>query len=111
MLMCKQNLVKLYPLVLKILSGNEIVISIKGGNSVAILRNLTLYNPNLDIINVNVHIIWLNSVHWFSSYCTETKFLHQSRAVTLLQTCKPEDQWSCKRPAHLISVPKISMFC
>ena len=27
----------------------------KGRNSVANLRNLTLYNPNLDIINVNVY--------------------------------------------------------
>ena len=29
--------------------------SIKGRNSVANLRNLTLYNPNLDVINVNVN--------------------------------------------------------
>ena len=50
-----QNLVKLCSLVLKILSGNEILRSIKGCNSVANLRNLTLYNPNLDLINVNVY--------------------------------------------------------
>ena len=55
MLMCIQNLVKFCPLVLKILSGNEILTSIKGRNSVANLRNLTLYNPNLDTINVNVY--------------------------------------------------------
>ena len=55
MLMCIQNLVKFCPLVLKILSGDKILRSIKGRNSVANLRNLTLYNPNLDIINVNVH--------------------------------------------------------
>ena len=54
MLMCIQNLGKFCPLVLKILSGNEILTSIKGRNSVANLRNLTLYNPNLDTINVNV---------------------------------------------------------
>ena len=54
MSMCIQNLVKFCPLVLKILSGNEILRSIKGRNSVANLRNLTLYNPNLDLINVNV---------------------------------------------------------
>ena len=29
--------------------------SIKGRNSVENLRNLTFYNPNLDIIYVNVH--------------------------------------------------------
>ena len=55
MLMCIQNLVKFCPLVLKILSGNEILTSIKGHNYVANLRNLTLYNPNLDLINVNVY--------------------------------------------------------
>ena len=56
MLMCIQILVKFCPLVLKILSGNEILTSIKGRNSVVNLRNLTLfYNPNLDIIYVNVY--------------------------------------------------------
>ena len=55
MLMCIQNLVKFCPLVLKILSGNEILRSIKGRNPVANLRKLMLYNPNLDLINVNVY--------------------------------------------------------
>ena len=55
MLMCKQNLVKLCPFILKIMSRNEILTSIKGRNSVAILRKMTLYNPNLDLINVNVY--------------------------------------------------------
>ena len=55
MLMCIQLLVKFCPLVLKILSGKEILRSIKGRNSVANLRNLMLYNPNLDLINVNVY--------------------------------------------------------
>ena len=55
MLMCIQNLVEFCPLVLKILSGNKILTSIKGCYSVANLRNLLLYNPNLDIINVNVY--------------------------------------------------------
>ena len=52
--MCIHNLVKFCPLILKIWSGNEILTSIKDHNSVANLRNLPLYNPNLDIINVNV---------------------------------------------------------
>ena len=55
MLMCIQNLVKFCPLVLKILSGNEILRAIKGRKSVANLRNLMVYNPNLDLINVNVY--------------------------------------------------------
>ena len=54
MLMCIQNSVKFSPLDLKILSGNENLRSIKGRSSVANLRNLTLYNPNQDNINVNV---------------------------------------------------------
>ena len=55
MLMLIQNLFKFCSLVLKILSGKEILTSIKGRNSVANMQNLTLYNPNLDIINVNVY--------------------------------------------------------
>ena len=55
MLMCIQSLVEFCPLVLKILSGNEILTSIKGRNSVANFRKLTLYNPNLDTINVDVY--------------------------------------------------------
>ena len=55
MLMCIQNLVKFCPLVRKILSGNEILTSIKGHNSVANLQNLTLCNSKLDIIYVYVY--------------------------------------------------------
>ena len=55
MLMSIQNLVKFCPLVLKIMSRNEFLASIKGHNSVANLQNLPFYNPNLDIINVNVY--------------------------------------------------------
>ena len=55
MLMCIQNLVKFCQLVLKILSGNKILTSIKGLNSVANLRNLMLYDPNLDTVNVIVY--------------------------------------------------------
>ena len=55
MLICIQILVEFCLLVLKILSGNEILTSIKGRNSVANLRKMNLYNPNLNIINVNVY--------------------------------------------------------
>ena len=54
--MCIQNLVKFCPLVLKILSGNEILTSTKGHNSVANLQKMKLYNPNLDLVNANVYI-------------------------------------------------------
>ena len=55
MLMCIQILVKFCPFILKILSGKETLTSIKGHNSAANLQKMTLYNPNLDLINVNVY--------------------------------------------------------
>ena len=55
MLMDIQNLVRFCPLVLKILSGNIILTSIKGRNSVKILRKMSGNNPKLDLVNVDVH--------------------------------------------------------
>ena len=55
MMTCIQNLVGFCPFVLKILSGNEILTSIKGRNSVKILRKMTGNNPKLDLVNVDVH--------------------------------------------------------
>ena len=55
MIMCIQNLVKCCPSILKILSGNQILTSIKGHNSVANVQKIVLYNPNLDVININVY--------------------------------------------------------
>ena len=55
MLMCIQNLVRFCQYVLKVLSGNEILTSIKGHDSVKILRKMTGNNTKLDIVNVDVH--------------------------------------------------------
>ena len=55
MLMCIQNLVRICQFVHKILSGNEILMSIKGCNSVKILRKMTGNSPKLDLVNVDVH--------------------------------------------------------
>ena len=55
MLMCIQNLVRFCLFVLEILSGNKILLSIKGRNSVKILRKMTSNNPKLDLVNVDVH--------------------------------------------------------
>ena len=55
MLMCIQNLVRFCLFVLKILSGNEILTSIKGRNSVKILRKMTGNNPKLDLVNDDLH--------------------------------------------------------
>ena len=55
MLMCTQNLVGFCQFVLKVLSGNEILTSIKGRNSVKILQKMTGNNPKLDLVNVDVY--------------------------------------------------------
>ena len=55
MIMCIQNLVTFCPLVLKILSKNQILTSIKGRNSVANLRNTIIYNTNIDLVNDDVY--------------------------------------------------------
>ena len=55
MLMCIQNLVRFCQFFLKILSGNEILKSIKSCNSVKILRKMTGNNPKLDLVNDDVH--------------------------------------------------------
>ena len=55
MMMCIQNLDRFCQLVLKILSGNEILKSIKGPNSVKILQKMTANNPKLDLVDVDVH--------------------------------------------------------
>ena len=55
MMTCIQNLVGFCQLVLKILSGNEILTSIKGRNSVKILRKMMGNNPKLDLVNVDVN--------------------------------------------------------
>ena len=53
--MCIQNLVRFCQLVLKILSGNKILMSIKGRYSIKILRKITGNNPKQDLVNVVVH--------------------------------------------------------
>ena len=55
MLMCILNLVGFCQFVLKILSGNEILKTIKGRNSVEILQKMTSNNPKLGHVNVDVH--------------------------------------------------------
>ena len=55
MLICIQNLVRFCQFFHKILSGNEILMSIKGRNSVKILRKMTGNSPKLDLVTVDVH--------------------------------------------------------
>ena len=58
MIMCIQNFVSISLFVLKILKKNCILTSIKDRNSVANLRKMTIYNPNVrvDLVNYNVYI-------------------------------------------------------
>ena len=51
----RKTMVKFCQFVLKILSGNEILTSIKGCNSLKIYRKIMGNNPKLDIVNVDVH--------------------------------------------------------
>ena len=55
MMMCKKNLFLFYQLVLKILSKNQILTSIKGRNSVANLRKTIIYNTNIDLVNDDLY--------------------------------------------------------
>ena len=55
MIMCLQSLVSFCQFVLKILSKNQILISIKGRNSVANLQKTMIYNTNVDLVNDNVY--------------------------------------------------------
>ena len=54
MIMCLQSLVSFCQFALKILSKNQILISIKGRNSVVNLRKTMIYNTNIDLVNDNV---------------------------------------------------------
>ena len=55
LIMCIQNFVSICLFVLKILSKNQILTSIKGRNSVANLRKTMIYNTKVDLVNDNVY--------------------------------------------------------
>ena len=54
-MMCIQNLVLFCKFVLKILSKNQFLTSIKGCNSFANLRKTMIYNTNIDLVNDYVY--------------------------------------------------------
>ena len=60
-----QNLAEFCPSILKILSKNQFLISIKGRVSIANLRKMTIYNTNLDLVHYNVYtkFSWILSIH------------------------------------------------
>ena len=54
MIMCIQNLVLFCQFVLKILSRNRILTSIKDSYSVADMQKTKIYTTNIDLVNDNV---------------------------------------------------------
>ena len=54
-MMCIPNLVLFCKFVLKILSKNQFLTSIKGRNSFANLRKTMIYNTNIDLVNDYVY--------------------------------------------------------
>ena len=59
MLLCIQNMVRFCQFILKILIGNKILTSIKGCNSIKILGKMVGHNPKLDLVNVDMHTIFV----------------------------------------------------
>ena len=55
MIMCIKDFVTFCQFVLKILSKNQIMTSIKGRNSVANLRKTKNYNTNIDLVNDDLY--------------------------------------------------------
>ena len=55
MMMCIQNLVLFCQFVLKILSKNQILTSIKGLTLLQICKKTKIYNTNLDLVSDNVY--------------------------------------------------------
>ena len=65
MIKCIQNLGKFCPSILKILSKNQFLTSIKGRNSGEHLPKKMLYNINIELVhdNVNTKFGWILSIH------------------------------------------------
>ena len=75
--------------VLKILSGNEVLTTIKGHNSGTNLRKMTGKSPNLDLVNINYYIKFGEIL----SICGQLierkrKSWHKSSVIILLQLSK-----------------------
>ena len=91
MMMCIQNLVLFCQFVLKILSKNQFLTSIKGRNSFPNLRKTMIYNTNIDLVNDNVYTKFgLNRSIRFQDI--EQKLNSDVKAfMHVLDTCKNEE--------------------
>ena len=81
MMKCIQNLVLFCQFVLKILSKNQVLTSIKGRNSVANLRKTKIYNSNLDLVT---DIVYTNFGLILSIVL---KILSKNQILTLIKGC------------------------
>ena len=75
MMMCIQNLVLFCQFVLKILSKNQILTSIKGRNSVENLQKTKIYNTNLDLVTDNVYTILVSFCQFVLKILSKNQFL------------------------------------
>ena len=94
MMMFIQNVVLFCQFVLKILSKNQILTSIKGCNSVVNLRKTKIYNTNLDLVTDNVYtkfglILSIRSQDIEQKPNFDVNHI-LSRAVTLLPICEKQ---------------------
>ena len=87
--MYMQNLSQFHQFVLKILSGNEMLIAIKGHNSVKNLRNLACNNLNLDLVNINAYTKFcqIPSIHSQVIERKQNSDINQG-PLSLLEFCK-----------------------
>ena len=106
MMICIQNLVLFCKFVLKILSKNQFLTSIKGRNSFANLGKTMIYNTNIDLVNDNVYTKFgLNrsisfqdieqkpnsDVNQVNSVANLPKFKLIQAFMHVLDTCKNEE--------------------
>ena len=107
MMMCIQNLVLFCKFVLKILSKNQFLTSIKGRNSFANLRKTMIYNTNIDLVNDNVYTkfglnrsksfqdieqnLILTSIKGRNSVANLPKFELIQAFMHVLDTCKNQE--------------------
>ena len=119
-MMCIQNLVLFCKFVLKILSKNQFLTSIKGRNSFANLRKTMIYNTNIDLVNdlmciQNLVLIGqlvfkilsknqiLTSIKGRNSVANLPKFKLIQAFMHVLDTCKNEEDPIKNEGARLLT--------
>ena len=119
-MMCIQNLVLFCKFVLKILSKNQFLTSIKGRNSFANLQKTMIYNTNIDLVNdymciQNLVLIRLlvfkilsknqilTSIKGRNSVANLPKFKLIQAFMHVLNTCKTEEDPIKNEGARLLT--------